>query len=242
MQTSAAPRWLIRGIGSATVVPAILVALVALALWARQPAAPMAPQHWLPLLITLGAVASGCAALAWVRPQRAGLSPPHVMLSLGFGGMLLGLLYDGLHAGPAGLESLCLPSGAPGFWDSLALHLVFLPGMHAGMLAGGLLAIPGLRLLHPRCGRTLCSLFAQNLLCSGWMLAGMTAGALWLSRSQFTDSTLSGMLGGMFVGMTWGMVVSVALYRAYFSWRSRGRDGSPNRARPAPRLSPGSRN
>jgi len=29
------------------------------------------------------------------------------------------------------------------------------------------------------------------------------------------------MLGGMFVGMTWGMVASVALYRAFFALRNR---------------------
>ncbi len=31
------------------------------------------------------------------------------------------------------------------------------------------------------------------------------------------------MLGGMFVGMTWGMVLSVALYRGFFAWRQRAR-------------------
>ncbi|MBJ7469244.1 MAG: hypothetical protein JHD06_10605, partial [Rhodoferax sp.] len=35
------------------------------------------------------------------------------------------------------------------------------------------------------------------------------------------NSSLTAMLGGMFVGMTWGMVVSVALYRAFFAWRLR---------------------
>jgi hypothetical protein len=29
------------------------------------------------------------------------------------------------------------------------------------------------------------------------------------------------MLGGMFMGMTWGMVLSVALYRGFFAWRDR---------------------
>jgi len=51
---------------------------------------------------------------------------------------------------------------------------------------------------------------------------GMTAGALLLSRWQISGSasTLPGMLGGMFVGMTWGMVVSVALYRGFFALRN----------------------
>ena len=216
--------WLARSIGSATLTPALLVVLVAFTLWFLGRSSALAGDGQL-LLITgvLSAVAAGCAALAWVRPQRAGLSPPHVMLSLGFGGMLLGLLWDVLQSGPARLESLCSQSAALGFIDSLWLHIDFLPGMHAGMLAGGLLAIPSLRVLRPHCGRYLCSLFAQNLMCSGWMLLGMTAGAVWLARWQLGSSTssLSGMLGGMFVGMTWGMVISVALYRGFFAWRQR---------------------
>ena len=137
--------------------------------------------------------------------------------------MLLGLLYDVYNAGPDRLQSLCAQASSMSFLNSMHLHFEFLPGMHAGMIAGGLLALPGLRLLRPHCGRYLCSLFAQNLMCSSWMLVGMTAGALWLSRWQVTvgTSTLPGMLGGMFVGMTWGMVVSVALYRGFFTLRNR---------------------
>ena len=217
--------WLARSIGSATLTPALLVALVAFTLWFLGRSSALADGGQL-LLITgvLLAVAAGCAALAWVRPQRAGLSPPHVMLSLGFGGMLLGLLWDVLQSGPARLENLCSQSATLGFYGSLLLHIEFLPGMHAGMLAGGLLAIPSLRVLRPHCGRYLCSLLAQNLMCSGWMLIGMTAGAVWLARWQLGSQTssLSGMLGGMFVGMTWGMVLSVALYRGFFAWRNRG--------------------
>lgn len=220
--------WLARSIGSATLTPALLVVLVAFTLWFLGRSSALAGGGQLLLIIgVLLAVAAGCAALAWVRPQRAGLSPPHVMLSLGFGGMLLGLLWDVLQSGPARLESLCSQSAALGFVDSLRLHIEFLPGMHAGMLAGGLLAIPSLRVLRPHCGRYLCSLFAQNLMCSGWMLLGMTAGAVWLARWQLGSNTssLSGMLGGMFVGMTWGMVISVALYRGFFAWRSHAQQG-----------------
>lgn len=222
---NAPPHWLARGIGSAALTPAVLLLLVGLTLWAVGQSSAAGTQSHQPavILLTLAAVAAGCAALAWVRPQRAGLSPPHVMLSLGFGGMLLGLLYDFFDAGPARLDSLCAQSATLGFTDSLQLHLEFLPGMHAGMLAGGLLAIPSLRLLRAHCGRYLCSLFAQNLMCSSWMLVGMTTGALWLSRWQLAagTSTLPGMLGGMFVGMTWGMVISVALYRGFFTLRNR---------------------
>ena len=51
----------------------------------------------------------------------------------------------------------------------------------------------------------------------------MTAGATWLLQWQAVlgEAALPGMLGGMFVGMTWGMVVSVALYRGFFTLRNR---------------------
>jgi len=201
--------------------PACLLAVMAAALWLLDRIAPGGGAA--AMLPALAGMAAGCAALAWVRPQRAGLSPPHVMLALGFVGMLLGLLVDIAHAGPAQLDALCGQAVTRGFAEALALHLAYLPGMHAGMLAGGLLAIPSLRLMRPHCGRYLCALFAQNLLCSAWMLVGMTAGALWLARWQplAGGGTLPGMLGGMFVGMTWGMVASVALYRGFYTWRDR---------------------
>ena len=205
----------------------MLVTLLGFTLWSLGAVGGQAVSHLNPVtILSLLAVSAGCLALSWIRPQRAGMSPPHVMLSLGFGGMFLGLLYDVLNAGPERLLSLCSQSAAMGFWDNLLLHIEFLPGMHVGMLAGGLLAIPSLRLLRPHCGRYLCSLFAQNLMCSTWMMVGMTLGALWLSSWQLVagTSTLPGMLGGMFVGMTWGMVASVALYRGFFLLRHRTQD------------------
>ncbi|MFM8246849.1 MAG: hypothetical protein ACKN9M_07845 [Burkholderiaceae bacterium] len=180
-------------------------------------------------VVSLCTIAAGCWALARIRPQRAGVSPPHVMLSFGFGGMLIGLWIDTTQLGWLQLAGLCRANSQISYIDSLILHLRFLPAMHVGMVAGGLLAIPALRALHPSCGRYLCSLIAQNLLCSTWMLVGMTAGALLLrnwqvvvtERAGFLNTTdgLSGMLGGMFAGMTWGMVISVALYRACLNWR-----------------------
>jgi hypothetical protein len=216
------PHWLARSIGSAVFTPAILIVAVAVSLisLSRTPTRIDSTMQ-LVVLVTLVLIAVGCAALAWIRPQRVGLSPPHVMLSLGFGGMLLGLLYDVSQAGPERMNNLCAQSSYASFFESLQLHLAFLPGMHAGMLAGGLLAIPSLRILRPHCGRYLCSLFAQNLMCSGWMLMGMALGAIWLSRWPVVPDTyaLPGMLGGMFIGMTWGMVISVALYRTFFLWQ-----------------------
>lgn len=222
-------RWAARTFGSGVLTPVLLLAVVAATQWGLAASLGSSTALWRPVLLTLILVGSACAALSWIRPQRAGLSPPHVMLSLGFGGMVLGFAFDLAQAGPQRLEALCLQSNGLGYWAALHLHLAFLPGMHAGMLAGGLLAIPSLRALHPGCGRYLCSLFTQNLLCSGWMLMGMTAGALLAARSpgllEAGATALPGMIGGMFVGMAWGMVVSVALYRGCFLWRSRRHTG-----------------
>jgi hypothetical protein len=232
---STSPHWLARGIGSAALTPALLLGVVAATLWfVDRQSAPLAVDgRYLVIALSLIAVAFGCVALSWVRPQRAGLSPPHVMLSLGFGGMLLGLLFDLADAGPARLGSLCQQSAALDTWQSFLLHAQYLPGMHIGMLLGGLLAIPSLRMLRSHCGRYLCSLLMQNILCSGWMLLGMTLGAVWLVRLQLALGTPSttAMLGGMFVGMTWGMVLSVALYRSYFFLRNRS--GNDNLESPA---------
>jgi hypothetical protein len=203
----------------------LLLGLVGMTLWFADRQSPLwTLQAVGPVIVLcLLAVAAGCACLSWVRPQRAGLSPPHVMLSLGFGGMLLGLLFDGLQAGPAQLSSLCRQTETLSVRESFLLHLSYLPGMHIGMLLGGMLAIPSLRMLRAHCGRYLCSMLTQNLLCSGWMLLGMTMGAVWLVRLQLAlgEASFTGMLGGMFVGMTWGMVGSVALYRQFFAMRNR---------------------
>jgi hypothetical protein len=224
------PNWFARGIGSSTITPALLLGLVGFALWFvdQRSALQGVDGHGLVIALSLAAVAAGCLALSWVRPQRAGLSPPHVMLSLGFGGMLMGFAYDLVHAGVDRLSSLCVQSSVLTTWQSFLLHVDYLPGMHTGMLVGGLLAIPSLRLLRSHCGRYLCSLFLQNLMCSGWMLLGMTLGAVWLVRLQlaFGNPSVTAMLGGMFVGMTWGMVVSVALYRSYFTLRGPKRKDS----------------
>ena len=220
-------RWWERGLGSPVVAPALLL-MVTLAQRSLQGlAAPDGPAGIALLLMPLAGVAAGCAALAWVRPQRRGISRPHVMLSLSVVGMLLGLLFDLSQAGAAMLGALCASAGALDLVQALQWHARVLPGMHAGMIAGGLLAIPLLRRPRMHCHRTLCARFSQNLLCSTWMLAGMTFGGLWLSRWQapLPSGALPGMLGGMFVGMTWGMVASVMPYRGFFVWRNRRQAG-----------------
>ena len=227
-QISSAPHWLARSVGSAAITPSLLLLAVGATLWGLGARGKVPADSYAAVIaLSLVLVALGCAALTWVRPQRAGLSPPYIMLSLGFGGMLLGLGVDLALGGLDRLESLCTQSARLGLLDSLELHIAFLPAMHAGMLTGGLLAIPSLRMLRQHCGRYLCSLLTQNLMCSAWMLLGMTSGALWLVRWQVASgmSSLPGMLGGMFVGMTWGLVLSVALYRAFFALRNRNPAG-----------------
>jgi hypothetical protein len=173
--------------------------------------------QWLSLL----GIALGCYALGKLRPQRLGLSPPHVMLSLGFGGMLVGLFIDIQITPIATIATICSTSQSLTLMDSLQLHLRLMPFMHIGMLIGGIAAIPSLRYLRPQC-RKLCSMLAQNILCSTWMLLGMTLGSVIftqvLQQSELQYLSLSMMLAGMFTGMVWGMVVSVLLYRQYFNW------------------------
>ena len=49
----------------------------------------------------------------------------------------------------------------------------------------------------------------------------MSAGTLFAHQLASFGGGLGvpGMLGSMFAGMVWGMVVSVVLYRSYFRWR-----------------------
>jgi hypothetical protein len=167
-------------------------------------------------------VSIGCFALSKLRPQRLGLSPPHVMLSLGFGGMLLGLMVDSYLTPIRVIASICGASHQLSVFDSFKFHIRLMPFMHIGMLIGGISAIPSLRYLRPQC-RKLCSMLTQNILCSAWMLIGMTLGAVIftqaLQQSNVVALNLSMMLGGMFTGMVWGMVISVFLYRQYFTLR-----------------------
>ncbi|MCM0045603.1 MAG: hypothetical protein NBV65_13370 [Burkholderiaceae bacterium] len=194
--------------------PLLFVAVVAAVLWLtgddnNRPA-------WL-FGATLAGVGSGCLALALLRPQRAGLSPPNVMLGLGLGGMLAGLLIDLSKTPLAVIEALCRTTVTGGFAEAMLFHASMLPAMHLLMVVGGLAAIPALRVLRPEC-RRLCSLLTQNALCSTWMLVGMTGGATLFAQSvsSLTGLALNRMLGGMFTGMVWGMVVSVCAYRLFF--------------------------
>ena len=174
--------------------------------------------QWLSLI----GIALGCLVLSKLRPQRLGLSPPSVMLSLGFGGMLIGLFIDTRVTPIYTIATICTSSHSLSAISSLKFHMQLMPYMYIGMLLGGMAAIPSLRYLRPQC-RKLCSMLTQNLLCSGWMLIGMTLGAVIftqaLQSSDVIPLNFSLMLAGMFTGMVWGMVLSVHLYRQYFNWR-----------------------
>jgi hypothetical protein len=174
------------------------------------------------LLTTLAGMVSGCIALAWLRPQRIGLSPPNVMLSLGIGGMLIGLYWDIARTPVTVLESLCISSAPLNITESMRFHISLFPAMHTMMIVGGITAIPTLRLLRPEC-RRLCSMLSQNFLCSSWMLIGMTFGATIFVQTikSMNGMSVDKMLGGMFTGMVWGMVVSVGLYRLLFLIKDR---------------------
>lgn len=204
-----------RSIGSQTRTPVLLLVIVVVGYWLV--GASWTRIDWSHLALSWLTVLAGCLALVAIRPQRSGLSPPHVMLTLGFGGMVAGLAWDAAQNGVALLADLCAGTRGLPFGLALQSHLTFLPAMHAGMFIGGLAAIPSLRILRPQCHKYLCGIFAQNLMCSGWMLLGMTVGAVWFSQMAGGGTYgLPEMIGGMFAGMTWGMVVSVAIYRGFF--------------------------
>lgn len=174
------------------------------------------------IALMLASVGSGFLALLLLRPQRAGLSPPNVMLSLGIGGMVLGLAIDLGRTPLALIESFCVGSSGRGLWDAMLFHAQLLPAMHVLMVLGGLAAIPTLRVLRPEC-RRLCSMLSQNALCSTWMLIGMTVGATLFAQSvtAINGLRLDRMLSGMFAGMVWGMVISVSVYRLFYAGRDR---------------------
>src|SRR5258708_19701059 len=91
--------------------------------------------------LSLVGVALGCMALIVLCPQRAGLLPPTFPLAFGFGGMLLGWLFDLTKADPNPLNPICMSLAGTGFPPPLSLHFTTLPLMHISMLLGGLFAV-----------------------------------------------------------------------------------------------------
>ena len=195
------------------------VVLLVLA-WSCQSLVYSQPVDILQMLSTGGAVLLGAAALGWLRPPQIGLTAPQTMLLLGAIGMLLGLMADSHATQLDTLASLCGLTDR-NLWSMVQLHWALLPWMHVGMWVGGFAAIPLLRTIRPACRRQYCVRVAQNVACSAWMTVGMSAGVLVFETlaSQSGARSPSSMLGGMFSGMVWGMVASVALYRLYFRLR-----------------------
>jgi hypothetical protein len=188
--------------------------------WGCQSLGFSRPVDSVQMVFTGSAVLLGAAALGWLRPPRVGLTAPQAMLLLGAFGMLFGLMVDARATELRLLASLC-GTAEGSLWSIVKLHWALLPWMHVGMWAGGLAAIPVLRATRPTCRRQYCVHLAQNVACSAWMTVGMSAGVL-LSEYVASQSGALGpasMLGGMFSGMVWGMVASVALYRLYFRVR-----------------------
>ncbi|HXY22006.1 MAG TPA: hypothetical protein VEI29_04940 [Burkholderiaceae bacterium] len=191
--------------------------LLALLGWVGQ-LAVVSDRHdtvWIEL--TIVATIGGVVALGWLRSPRVAMTAPQIMLLLGATGMVAGLTYDERSGGFSALVSLC-QAGSGGFLGTMRLHWQLLPAMHLGMIAGGLATVPLLRTLRRGCRRQFCARLVQNLACSAWMIAGMSAGVLGFMELATRAGGRSpiAMLGGMFAGMVWGMVASVALYRLWF--------------------------
>jgi hypothetical protein len=183
--------------------------------------------------LTAVSIVCGFAALGWMRPARIGMTAPQVMLLLGALGMVGGLWLDARAGGFALLATLCLADSGD-FFGTLYMHWQQLPAMHLGMTAGGLATVPLMRSLRRHCRRQFCARLAQNLACSAWMIVGMAAGTMaFMQLAAWSGGRgTAAMLGGMFSGMVWGMVASVAMYRFWF-WLKEPREAHVSRrARP----------
>ncbi len=194
-------------------IPVVLLLVLA---WSCQLLDDSQPVDLLQMLSTVGAALLGAVAMGWARPRRVALTAPQAMLLLGAIGMVLGLMVDSHASGPGVLGNLCALADRS-LWSMVQLHWALLPWTHVGMWVGGLAAIPLVRAIRPTCRRQYCVRLAQNVACSAWMTLGMSAGVL-MSEYLAAQSGARGpasMLGGMFNGMVWGMVASVAFYRLY---------------------------
>lgn len=150
------------------------------------------------------------------------------MFVFGTLGMLAGLAMDARGAGLALIAMHCRAADSPGFLDALYLHWNGLPAMHIGMVLAALGAAPLSWLMTARSHVALCVAFLRHAVCLGWMLAGMTVGSIaceWLATQLVGADSLNGsataMLGGMFLGMAWGMAAHWVLHRAVVKtiWR-----------------------
>jgi hypothetical protein len=169
--------------------------------------------------LSLAGIVLGWAALIVAPPQRTGPLLAALPLANGFGGMLVGWSIDRAHADMIPFSPICRSLAGSGFTQVLSLHFRAMPGMHIGMLVGGLIAVPDITVKRWSDRRGLFGACAQYVLCSACMLVGMTLGALWITRSwQMGAHAWPEMFGAMCLGMTWGMVASVGLCRALTGW------------------------
>ena len=129
------------------------------------------------------------------------------LLLLGLAGMPLGLLLDLHGPGLDILSSLCRTDAGPDLLATLQLHWMWLPAMHVGMVMLPL----GWSARHCRAAPLL-----RQLVCSAWMMAGMTGGAMAAGMLSGWPATPVGMLFMMCAGMACGMLVGRAMRRLFF--------------------------
>jgi hypothetical protein len=183
------------------------------------------------------ALAGGVAVLAGIGVIRLArgrwMTAPHLMLTLCFAGMVIGLLADRQVVLPATLLSLCVAS--PSLVESILDHFAILPAMSFGMIFGGFATILVVELraaARPAiaCRRAICARAGFNLACNATMFAGMLGGA-WaaphLAAAAGLPPSVAVMMAAMGAGMVWGMAATMTLYRSALALAARR--GHPGR-------------
>ncbi|WP_397474088.1 hypothetical protein [Pusillimonas sp.] len=118
-------------------------------------------------------------------------------------GMLIGALIDAGQGGFVLMANLCAGAGTISLVDTVRLHWLCLPFMHAGMILGGIMGACFSMASQSALGAASKRLL-PGLACSLWMLLGMNLGSyLWLHTGMRpTDAaTTAIMLLGMAAGM-----------------------------------------
>lgn len=118
-------------------------------------------------------------------------------------GMLAGAALDAGHAGFLLLADLCASAGAISFVETLRLHWICLPNMHAGLMLGAMIS-PCCIALSIRNTAALIFQFFWALACATWMLLTMNLGSyLWVRAGlPATEvNTIAVMLFAMVAGM-----------------------------------------
>jgi hypothetical protein len=156
-------------------------------------------------------VAAALIALGWMalgricaHCDRSSCQAALVLCALG---MTVGLAIDANEGRLAMLDALCLAGQRSQiYW--IQLHWQQLPAMHAGMLAGALIALP-LPLNAGYAAPAPLSLLLRGFICCVCMLAGMSLGVLTHALVASDALSTSIMVALMIVGMTWGTVLGI---------------------------------